>query len=107
MPQSEQDHRNHQNQVSPPHLATHHREREEDVVANPERERHVPARPEDRWAGREKRTSEILGDRESERLRRTDGDVREATEIQEKLQSVSKRQAPHVRATPVSNMVEA
>src|ERR1019366_9468475 len=54
-----------------------------------------------------KRTSEVFGQRESKRSGGADCDVRVPGEIQEKLQSVSQRQTPDVRATPVSDMIEA
>jgi hypothetical protein len=97
VPQSEQNHGNQQTEISPPRFTAQAHQREEDVVANPERERHVPARPEDRRAGRLKRPREILGDGEAERLGCTDGDVRVPGEVEEELQAVAEREAPDVR----------
>src|SRR5271165_7308417 len=106
MPQSEQDHGNDQREISPPHLAAQNRQREKNIVPNPERERHVPARPEDRRRCGLERTRKVLRQGKAQHFGGADGDMRITSEIEEKLQSVSKSQTPHVRATPVREVIE-
>src|SRR5271157_4419345 len=106
MPQSEQDHRNDQGEISPPHLAAQNRQWEKNIVANPERQRHVPVRPEDRRRCGLERTRKVLGQGKAQHFGGADGNVRITSEIEEKLQSVSKRQTPDVRATPAGEVIE-
>src|SRR5208283_2272832 len=107
VPQSEQNHRDYQTQISPPRFTAQAHQRKKDVVANPERKRHVPAGPEDRRASRFKWPGEIFGDGKAQRLGCTDGDVRVPREVEEKLQAVAEREAPDVRAAPVEHAIEA
>src|ERR1022692_3422504 len=106
MPQSEQNHRKHERKISPPHLPAKRCQGEKNVVANPEGERHMPARPENRGRGGLKRTSEVFRQSEPQRLRGADGHVRVPGEVKEKLQPVSKRQTPYVGAAPDRDPIE-
>src|SRR5271166_2946980 len=106
MPQSEYDHRNDEREISPPHPAAQNGQREKNIVANPERERHVPARPEDRRRCGLEGTGKVLRQGKAQHFGGADGDVRVTSEIEEKLQSISKSQTPDVRATPVREVIE-
>src|SRR3974390_402895 len=88
MPQSEHDHGKDQSQVSPPHFAAHCGERKEYVVANPERERHVPPRPEFRWVRGHERPLKVLRHCDPQRLRRAHRNMRVPGKIEEELQTV-------------------
>src|SRR5437763_6809189 len=92
--------------MPPRAFARHGRQRQEDVVANPERERHVPARPEDRRRGGRKRPIEILGHSDAQRARRANCDMRVSREIKKKLQPVAEGQTPDVGPAPARRSVE-
>ena len=92
--------------MPPPDFASRGGQRQEDVVANPVRKRHVPARPEDRRRGGGKGPIEILRHSDPQRARRANCDMRVSREIKKKLQPVAERQQPDVRPAPMRGAVE-
>src|ERR1051325_9074461 len=107
MPQSKQHHGDHQRQVAPPHFTPQRRERKKYIIANPERQRHVPSRPENRGIGGVKWTSEVFRHGKAQSLRGADGKVRVSRKIEEQLQSISEGEDPYVRAAPPCDAIEA
>src|SRR5579859_5116071 len=106
MPQSKQHHGDDQRQVAPPHFAPQGRERKKYIIANPERQRHVPSRPENRGTGGVKRTSEVFRHRKAQSPGGADGNVRVSRKIEEQLQSISESEAPRVGTTPPGDAIE-
>src|SRR5579864_252955 len=93
--------------MTPPHLAAQRREWEKDVVADPERQRHVPARPKDRGARGGKGTVEVFGHGDPQCLCRADSDVAIAREVEEELQSIAEGETTDVGPGPLLCAVES
>ena len=100
VPDAESGHGENQRQIAPPDLAPCRRKREEKIVANPERQRHMPARPKYGWIRRCKRPLKILRNCDTERFRSSHSNVRVTGEIEEELQSVAKRETPNIGSAP-------
>ena len=81
VPEAADEHRQHQVPVREERPAAVPAERDVEVVAQPARERHVPAPPEVRDRGRRVRRVEVLREREAEQERDPDRDVRVAEEV--------------------------
>ena len=75
-------------------------ERDEQVVAEPERQRHVPAPPEVRDVHRLVRRVEVLREAEAEQQREADRHVRVAGEVEVELERVAERRRPAGRRAP-------
>src|SRR5206468_6148685 len=93
--------------MPPPDFASRGGQRQEDVVANPVRKRHVPARPEDRRRGGGKGPIEILRHSDPQRARRANCDMRVSREIKKELQPVAEGQTPDVGPAPARRSVES
>src|SRR5438067_209974 len=88
VPESAEEHGDHQVAVRAPSSAAIAAQRDIEVITQPTGERDVPARPEFAEAAREVRAVEVDAEVESENARQSDGDARIAGEIAVDLERV-------------------
>ncbi len=94
VPQPAQEHHDQQVAQRLGPAAARAAQRDEQVVAQEERQRHVPAPPELGDVHRLERRVEVLGEAEAEQERQPDGHVGVAGEVEVQLQRVAERRAP-------------
>ena len=105
MPKAEDEHGNDEGEIAPPGLAADGSEREKEEVANPEGERHVPARPEHGGRGGEIGAVEIFVQLKAEEAGSANHHVGPAAEAEVELEAVAEDEEPDVEGGEVRGRI--